>query len=198
MRKICVTKLEAAATQLSVAIAMFFSEDDPISSYALSCNSGEILRKLRNHQKKDYFLSVVEDHFDRKSDLYKTYNSTWNFLKHADKDPDSKIEFSEEQLVYSLWVATHDLYQIVDNLARFPAALTYYHWYIQSCPEFAPEKCELPEANALFRRADRDSGGIRYKDDKAKRAYGLEMLNRAASGLRILPQSWPENTCATT
>lgn len=186
MRTVRVTKLEAAIEQLCYAIAMFFHEEAPLPTYALACNAGEVLRTLCGHAGEDYILSVAEAKFGGPKNMYRRYNAAWNFLKHANRDPSAILEFNEKQVVHALWCATLDMQTLVGSLHDYPAPNVFYHWFIQSEPELAPELCELPEGRALFERADGDSGGIRYRNDGEKRAHGRAMLHRAAAGAAIL------------
>lgn len=95
-----INKIQAASAQLSTAIRLWFSGDDPISAHALAFAAYEVIHvvsKKRDKYRRDLLFDtdVIKDE----------YRSDWNillkkeayFFKHADRDPDGEIEFDPEK-----------------------------------------------------------------------------------------------------
>jgi hypothetical protein len=92
-----ITKVDAAVRQLDTAIMLWFQRGDAISIHTLACSAYQILHDINQHRKGPELIFdsiIIKDEFRllAKSYLKKTYN----FLKHAEKDPDPKgaIDFN--------------------------------------------------------------------------------------------------------
>src|SRR6266851_10155922 len=104
-----ITKVDAAEKQLDTAMRLFFENRDHLSSYTLAIASREITDDLLAKQSDEIFqrelarlgdpTKVRLSHREQFRDLIKPeyhkeaqklFNRRQNFLKHADRDPDSE------------------------------------------------------------------------------------------------------------
>lgn len=92
------SKLDAARRQLETAIALYFQDGDPVSIHTLACAAHEIIQTL-NHKSggqptlKQQFRSDLRPDYVKR--FYVRLDAAKNFFKHADKDPDALIQFSQ-------------------------------------------------------------------------------------------------------
>src|SRR6516162_2173251 len=104
-----ITKINAAERQLNTAIRLFFENTDHLSSYTLAIASREITDDILATKRDEVFRRESErlgdpakvrlSYRDRLRDLVKPeyhkdaiklFNRRQNFLKRANKDPDSE------------------------------------------------------------------------------------------------------------
>ena len=94
MAKIHLEKLEAASRLISTAIELWFGEAEPVSIHLLACSSYQIVHDI-NHSRggRDliYDSLVIRDEY--RKEWIDRIKRTYNFLKHADKDPTASVEF---------------------------------------------------------------------------------------------------------
>jgi len=102
-----ITKIDAARRQLNVAIRLWFESGDPIAIYCLACSAYEIIHDLKERKglRDLYYDSlVIKDEYQK--EWRQKLKAPYNFLKHADKDPDDVLEFepslTEPFIVFSL------------------------------------------------------------------------------------------------
>jgi len=110
MAKIKLSKIEAARRQIDSAIRMLFANEDPVSIYTIAAAGSRILNDLAEkkgdidvHQKfKDIIRPGMEKEF------WFHMNKPANFLKHADRGPDSILsDFDEEANDWTLFFACY-------------------------------------------------------------------------------------------
>jgi len=94
-----VTKLEAACRQLRTAIALWFTEGDPVSAHTLAFAAYEILHtisKKRNPYRRDLLFDsdLIKDEY--RSDFNKAVKKHAYFFKHADRDSEGVIDFNTD------------------------------------------------------------------------------------------------------
>jgi hypothetical protein len=82
-----ITKLEAAGRQLDSAIRMFFSNEDILAVHTVARAAFRILYDIT----KEGEAKVALDAHIKKVGVDR-FNEETNFLKHADRDPDSEID----------------------------------------------------------------------------------------------------------
>lgn len=116
MTKRSLTKLQVAEIQLADAILMFFEEKDSISILTVVEASLQILEDLAK-------IKGIDVPFYKNADRIKPeYKKEWvyhltkhrNFFKHADRDPDSTIEFDSEFVKLKIMTAICYHEQLVD------------------------------------------------------------------------------------
>jgi hypothetical protein len=100
-RKLTISKLDAAKRQLDTLIRLYFNNDDPVSIHTLAAASYNVLKDLNKKRGgkpmflKEQFLDLIRE--DRRKEIHDLVNEAENFFKHADRDPESALEFNPEQ-----------------------------------------------------------------------------------------------------
>ena len=94
--KIEYSKIDAARAQINTAIKLFFHDECPISVHTLTSTSYNILYDISKNSNSNFHFEmdvyIKPEHL--KTWKYKV-NEASNFFKHADRDPNAKIEFEE-------------------------------------------------------------------------------------------------------
>ena len=107
-KKIEYSKLDAARAQINTAIKLFFLDECPVSVHTLSSASYTILYDVSKKSDSDFHFEmdvrIKPEHLREWKDAV---NKASNFFKHADRDPDAKIEFevatNELRLMNCCW-----------------------------------------------------------------------------------------------
>jgi len=116
-----IDKREVARRQLSAAIWMFYSDLDAVSIFTLAANSWEIIDSLCEKAGIESLNKETREHIPNDKDLKRDYiNPARNFFKHADRDPDATVDFSETD----------------NDAVIFSAVENYIRLYNQSPVEF--------------------------------------------------------------
>lgn len=128
---ITLSKLEAGSRQLCTAIALWFSEGDPVSTYTLAFAAYEIFHAVslhRNPNRQDLLFDSdwIKDEFRR--DWNKHIRREVNFFKHADRDPEGSIQFDSELTEFIFLFAS-----FARELCEYPAGEEEYlfAWWLQ-------------------------------------------------------------------
>ena len=133
MKKIKITKKEAAERQLALAIDLFFNDGDPIAIHTLIGASEGILRALC---KKNGLLQFIGEKLvkpERKKEFYKFLHHPKNYLKHADNDGDDVLEFSPEVNAFFI-LNCLDLYSKLEGKV-FGEGYIFILWYVCNHPD---------------------------------------------------------------
>lgn len=129
-----ITKLDAANRQLDQAISLFFERGDMLSVHTLT---GAAFQLFADIGKLDGVVSRYRSdeliRAGRMKEWIQVLNSTQNFLKHADRDPNEEHVYVEEGTILLLYEAV-ELAQRVAPL-RGGARLAFQLWFISSYPE---------------------------------------------------------------
>ena len=95
MESVRITKLEVAVRQVKAAVRLFFREDDPVVIHTLIAAAHQILVDLGEIDNID---SVVKNTARlsqaEKRKFLAAVNYSFNFFKHADRDPDRRIDIA--------------------------------------------------------------------------------------------------------
>lgn len=107
MRVAC-SKRDAAIRQLDVAIGLLFTDGDPLAIRTLAGASYGILADLAENQEQgsSWRTKIIEDSGFTEKEVVRALNSAQNYLKHADRDPSSLLEFEEEDNDHLMFVAS--------------------------------------------------------------------------------------------
>jgi len=104
-----VSKLDAARRQLECAVTLFFHDGDPVSTHTLTAAAYNLIRDLNSQVKGSPMLvkKVLLEHIrpDKVEEIRKMISEAENFFKHADRDPESVLEFHLGQTENLLWDA---------------------------------------------------------------------------------------------
>jgi len=88
-----ISKEDAVKDQLICAIGMYFRNEFPISCRTLAGSAFQVLHdKYGKEAEKEFYETLHESIQKEFRDIIK---GPQNFFKHADKDPDKTIRFSE-------------------------------------------------------------------------------------------------------
>jgi len=124
-----ISKADAALAQLDAAIAVSFWGDHPlalrtIAGAALGILSDLVELKTPKHSWRTY---IIEDAGVPKGEALGILNRAQNFLKHADRDPTTTLEFDELENDDLLFVATLEAGAL--DLPLSPRMQAYQIWY---------------------------------------------------------------------
>ena len=129
--RIRVGKLDAARRQLEAAIALWFSDGDPVSILTLAFAAYEVIHvisKKRDPNRRDLLFdsAIVKD--EQRSNFNKWIKATPNFFKHANNDGEAVIEFHPSLAEMFLMFATLGVELCGE---RKNTAEIAYFWYLQ-------------------------------------------------------------------
>jgi len=129
-----ITKLDAANRQLDQAISLFFEKGDMLAIHTLT---GAAFQLFADLGKLDGVVSRYRSEElirrGRMRDWIQALNSTQNFLKHADRDPNEEHVYVEEGTILFLFEAV----ELAQRVAPLPggARQAFQLWFISSYPE---------------------------------------------------------------
>jgi hypothetical protein len=164
-----------ARTEIDQAIRLYFQRDF-ISAHLRASAATEILHALRKHAKKPTSTAEFEAMlrgFMAAADADEAMaflKLPYNFLKHADGEPDVKLHFQPAFVEVGVYHATHDFEAVFAE--RTPEMIAFQAWFIARHPGSFPH---LPaEAQAHLEKLDLAAA----PEDEAF-AFGRDMLARA-------------------
>lgn len=121
-------KVDVVNKQLSKAIRLFFKNDDPIVIHTLVAPAHQILSDLSKH------LNTTKS-LVRAGGNYAVINFPYNFMKHADKDPDGIIYISDEigKEFVELFIMDSILLLISIQKNDIPLEIKlFFSWYVSN------------------------------------------------------------------
>lgn len=159
--KVACTKAQAAVRQLDVAITLLFADYDPLAIRTLAAAAHGILADLVEKRMPggSWRSKVIANSGLSKKDVLTILHSAQNYLKHAERDPDSDLSFDEEENDHVIFVATLECCELAHPLSNDMQA--FQIWYLASYPEKIGHETELvrkaqsafPDLGALSREA---------------------------------------------
>lgn len=132
MKKLKISKLDAAKRQLETTIRLYFSNGDPVSIHTLTSASYNVIRDL-NKQRGGVSMFVKEQMIDYiREDKIKEFrdlvNKAENFFKHADRDHEETLDFNPDQSEFLILEACSTYYKLS---GEFPPLFKLFRgWYI--------------------------------------------------------------------
>jgi len=118
-----IKKIDAAQRQLDFAIKTWFQDGDAVVTHILACSAYQIIHDINQSKKnRDLLLDtvIVKDEF--RHEFISIVKSSYNFFKHADKDPnpDGFTEFDSlfTELFIFFSIAGLELLGIKSNIIR--------------------------------------------------------------------------------
>ena len=91
-----IPKLSAAQRQVSEAILLFLQQRDVVAIHSLTSAAHQVLSDIATAKGQDTIIKnnprLTTDPGLRK-EFYRRINEAFNFMKHADNDPDGVLEF---------------------------------------------------------------------------------------------------------
>lgn len=130
MAKLNVSKIEAARRQTDSAIRMLFMNEDPAAIHTIAAAADQILMDIA--ETKGNIEAHVRFFKDRirpgmEKEFWYYMNRASNFLKHADRDPDSILsDFDEEVNDWTLFMGCYYYRDLGHTLTPEMNALAYW------------------------------------------------------------------------
>jgi len=154
-----VSKIDAAERQLVTAVNIFFEDKDPVSVHTLASASQDLLRGLGKTKGiksfiKDDLEKIIKP--EKAEEVWILFNAAQNHFKHANRDPDSILDFLPKSSEYVIW----DSCLMLEKFKKIPHDLKIYVlWFrVNNLDIFPPIKKEHIELmNRLIRR-NREKG----------------------------------------
>ena len=131
--KLKISKLDAAKRQLETAIRLYFNEADPVSIHTLGGAAHTILGDLnKKYGGKPMIVSdyLVKDEF--KKQVRDNINEAKNHFKHADKDPETAIDFRPEVNEFVLFDACEKYIELTSE--KVPYFIIFRIWFACKYP----------------------------------------------------------------
>jgi hypothetical protein len=169
--QIVTQKPDAAVRQLDVAIELLFSEREPLAVRTLAAAAHGVLADLVEAKRpsESWRSRLIDSSGLSQREAVGIFNAASNFLKHADRDADAKLEFDELENDYLVFFATLECGELGHPLSLTMQA--FQAWYLACNPKVVDESVELAHAAKLvFPRMD-----------------GLRRHEQLLEGARFLP-----------
>ena len=116
MKKIKISKLDAARRQILTAIRLYFNYGDIVSTHTLASAAFKITQNICDNSPElpDSLTDWVDENIkpESKKMFWEKLHETANFFKHAENDPDSVHEFSPEHTENMLFQSVHQYQQL--------------------------------------------------------------------------------------
>ncbi len=140
-----VTKLDVVRRQLVEAIHMFFNQRDPVAIYTVVGCAHQILVDLGARQN---VKSVIKGYPGISKESIATLNGAINFFKHADRDPDAKVNITPLYQMSCDYVfdAILMLFSLASEIPE--EAKIYWMWMVSKFPSEFPDDGELGKMKA--------------------------------------------------
>src|SRR5260370_14040479 len=109
LKKLPITKLDAARRQLETAITLWFHDADPVSVHTLTMAAHEILKALNKKRGGQPMLGDPSPYIRRgfEKRVADMFVESSNFFKHGAKDPLTSHYFAPESNQYMIFDAFH-------------------------------------------------------------------------------------------
>jgi hypothetical protein len=139
MRVAC-SKHDAAVRQLDIAIGLLFTDGDPLAIRTLAGAAYGILADLAESEKRgsSWRTKIIEGSGISEKEAVHVLNAAQNYLKHADRDPNSSLAFEEEENDHLVFVASIECGGIGYPLSYSMQA--FQIWYLALYPERSATK----------------------------------------------------------
>lgn len=127
-----INKLDAACRQLDSAITLYFQGGDPIAIHTLACAAHQIVHDINQHKNGKNAPELLFNSLNFKDDcrglVINRLHKSYNFFKHADKDPDpdGEIEFNPKSTEIFIVFATRGVSCLGKPYSKKMAAFLLY------------------------------------------------------------------------
>lgn len=155
-----VTKEQAAKRQIVTAITLYFNGGDYVSMLSLVSAAYTIVRDLNkkrglNHEDLEALVSI---NFKEEAHrlVKKKFTDALRFVKHADTDPDAKLELQYSYVEFWLLLAA-DLYTRVTKDSPVESK-AYHFWFASKYPFVIKESPYKQQAIALGAMVKKSNG----------------------------------------
>jgi hypothetical protein len=141
-------KIGVARRQLDAAIRMFFAPEDPLAIQSVMSAAERILRDLAESSGKFSVHETLEPYIRKgmEKQFWAAFNKSADFLKQADTDPDTNLEFDEQR--NEIGIFTCCLYYQGLGCQLTPDMRGFMWWYSLMNPDLLLEA--TPAKDILF------------------------------------------------
>lgn len=178
---VAVSKLEAARRQLKTGIEILFSRGDEVAAHTLVGAASRIVSDLVEAKcpERSWDRYAQEANDLSTSDYFAIMRRSQNFLKHAERDPDSTKEFDPSDTDALAFWTVMNLGELECELSIQESVLQL--WYLAS---YSPSLDHQNEQNRLalelfgdlrsLERIERISAGARVMSEQVKLSEGKQ------------------------
>jgi hypothetical protein len=137
MKKIKISKLDAARRQILTAIRLYFNHGDIVSMHTLAAAAFKITQNICDSDEKlpdslsDWVDELMKPEY--KKTFWNKLHETANFFKHADRDPDTVHELYPEQTENLLFFAVYQYRHLTGEWS--PEIRLFSTWYMMHHPD---------------------------------------------------------------
>lgn len=129
--KIQVSKLDAARRQLETAVRLYFAEADPISIHTLTSAAYQLLADINRRiggapMLREQIPTWVRS--DATAEARRKLAEAENFFKHADRDPESVLEFNPNATWLSLYDGCRKYQELANESVPLLVAFDLWCW----------------------------------------------------------------------
>ncbi|MHB1947358.1 MAG: hypothetical protein ACYCQI_04500 [Gammaproteobacteria bacterium] len=136
MKLLEINKVTAARKMFNDAVLLFYERRSPISIHHLAHAVHEVLCTLTGDSR---MLDLVAQTPDEKKEFKRAFNTSKNYIKHADKDPDATLAFNTEMNILILFDCAWVIALHIDNKCVY--SQTVIAWCAFVYPDlFDPER----------------------------------------------------------
>ena len=173
--KYSLTKIDVAELLISTAIRLFFEGAHPVPIYALASAAREILTTLGDKTGIETVLHAVAKRQGKSlKELATSAHTFAGFFKHADRDPQGVLQFSETDVDPVLAMAVQDFGRITGGM---PVEGQVFELWIYALAFAKVSEAPL-KGQRVIKLAIKQFPGIRTADRRTQKKLGLEVLNR--------------------
>lgn len=158
MKKIKISKLDAARRQILTAIRLYFNHGDIVSMHTLASAAFKITQNIcdKSPDLTDSLTDWVDELVkpEAKKMFWNKLHATANFFKHAENDPDAVHEFYPELTENMLFNAVYQYRQLT---GEWSAEIRLFNiWYSLNHPEAFNTPREVIDLGKDLYGADRN------------------------------------------
>ncbi|MCY1264117.1 hypothetical protein D9M68_455130 [compost metagenome] len=166
-----ITKLEAAKRQLNAAIRLLFSAGDAIAVHSLAVSAASLFSDLADHEPDvtSWREMMREDHGMTPAQIKSVINRSWNFFKHADRDPQGTLEFDAKESEYIIFFATLECGELSETSTEMQV---FQLWFL------ATGRTKLDDENEIQRCAETLFPGLHQFPRETQLSVGAQVLGR--------------------
>lgn len=130
-----VTRAQLARFELEAAIRNLFIDEDLIAAHLLTWSALEVISDVGKARGRVTLRTKMASKFspEVRQRWRRAEHDHYNFMKHADRDPDRTIRLAPDMTFFALHVSCRDFQTVFDDLS--PVMAIYIAWYLRQNPE---------------------------------------------------------------
>lgn len=172
-----VTKFEAATRHLNAAIRFLFEGEDSLVVHSLAASAANVFSDLVENRDshKSWRHLMREDHGLSLAELRHVLHRSWNFFKHAERDPNETLDFNADETEHLIFHATVECgeYGVTSTEMQL-----FQLWFLAS------GRLQLAEADDLHAVTDQLFPGLAEMPREQQFQEGAKALRMRIEGLR--------------